>query len=782
MKLSGIRWLDANTLLIRVAALVALLGIPFKRLPRRAQEFQGGVENILPFHLARTSHLVSFILGIGLLYIASQVSLRKRNSLYLAVAALVILIVAELSHYRNPVQLTLYVATLATLLWNRRQFVVMSDSTSLRRGLLTAAGIVVVMLLFVLVVFEVIDQRAFGKDYTTGQTISITYNQLTNGPQQALPSDVRFRRYDRMLLDLLRVSGVAITLIVVASLFQPLKLRRRAPHGHALYARTLLERYSTSPEDYFKLWPADKHYFFFREGFVAYTVANGVALVLDGASGWQDDLSGVRSHFLDYARLNGWQVAVIHADTHEAQAWQTDGMDEMKQVFIGSEAFVETDEFMVHTMRGKHFRYVRNRAGKDGLGFVAWQPPLNDTQLSQLQTVSDAWLQEGGKREYTYMMGYFDREYLRNCHVTVLTRTEEDGTSQTVAYANIIPVFAKAVASVDHIRSIPGVSGVAMHYLLMETIGYAAGQGAKTFNLGLAPLSKLDEKAEKNLNERMLAIVKQLGGRYYSFAGLEQFKGKFIPSWDPRYIVYQRGTRLLNVAVALNSVVAYGSNVRGTKRTDLWRPWLIGLAVVAGLSYASFPLGLMLNPSHAFKGLVSFLGQSDQPYNWVFDELDVVSAVVSMFVLLLIARRYRIRGKFYLWALGLAIANSLGTLVAAVIPLPDDYEDLSIRAVLQAGDIQVIFHGIASFVNSAAFVVAAALWAWAWRHKPGGVWRMWLAIVMVVLSTVGFAVGEWYPASSPAIQRLFIFSYATWLVAFVYDMTGHMRRTRQKKK
>ncbi len=552
------RWLDANTLLIRAAALAALLSIPFKRLPRRAQELQGGVENILPFHLAGTSHLVSFIVGIGLLYIASQVTLRKRNSLYLAVGALVVLIVAELLHYRNPLQLVLYIATLVTLVWNRKEFVVMSDSTSLRRGLLTAGGIVVVMVLFVVVVFEVIDQQAFGRDYTTRETISITYNQLTGGPHSDLPSDVRFRRYDRMLLDLLRVSGVVILLIVIASLFQPLKLRLRAPHTHAVYARALLERYSVSPEDYFKLWPDDKHYFFYREAFVAYTVSNGVALVLDGASGRPTDLADVRSHFLDYARLNGWQVAIIHADATEANAWQHD----MKQVFIGSEAFVETGEFMATTVRSKHFRYVRNKAVKDGLLFEPWQPPLSDEQLSKLKVISDDWLAEGGKREYTYMMGYFDRDYLQDCHVAVLIK---DG--ELVAYTNIIPVFAREVASIDHIRSIPGVSGVAMHYLLMETIGYAAGQGSKTFNLGLSPLSKLDEKDEKNLNERILSIVKQLGGRYYSFAGLEQFKGKFVPSWDPRFIVYQRGTRLLNVALALNNVVAY-SNVKKHKKHD----------------------------------------------------------------------------------------------------------------------------------------------------------------------------------------------------------------------
>ncbi len=216
--------------------------------------------------------------------------------------------------------------------------------------------------------------------------------------------------------------------------------------------------------------------------------------------------------------------------------------------------------------------------------------------------------------------------------------------------------------------------------------------------------------------------------------------------------------------------------------TDKWRFWLVGLAVVAGLSYASFPLGLWLNPSHAFTGLVSFLGQSDQPYNWVFDELDVVSASISLFVLMAALIRYKVVGKLYYWALALAVVNSLGTLIAALVPLPDTFDDTSIEAVLKAGDVQIIIHGVASFVNSAAFVVAAILWAWAWKHKAGFGWRIWLASSMVTLSTIGFAIGEWYPVTSPAIQRLFIATYAVWLVAFVWDITGHKRRVRAKRR
>ncbi len=217
------------------------------------------------------------------------------------------------------------------------------------------------------------------------------------------------------------------------------------------------------------------------------------------------------------------------------------------------------------------------------------------------------------------------------------------------------------------------------------------------------------------------------------------------------------------------------------KMRDTWRPWLIALAVIASICYASFPLALILNPPRAFTGFVSFLSQFDQPYSWLFSELDVVSAVVSTAILIVILYRYSVTNRLSTWALWLAILNGLGTLGAALVPLPDNFRELGVQAALKAWDPQVIFHGVASFVNSAAFVVAAILWAWASRRKPGFGWRASLAVIIVLLSTVGFAIGEWYPATSPAIQRLFIFGYMIWFIVFIIDLTRSNRRKKVYK-
>ena len=533
------RLLDKNSLLLRITGLIALLAIPFKHIPRQ-------VDDILPINSALTSHITSFILGFSLLYIAGQVARKKRSAFMLASSGLILLIVTELLHFHNYFQLGLYAVALASLQNDRRQYVVKSDTESFRRAAKTVVGLLLVVLTFSAILSSRVDVKDFGKDLSIMKTAEVFGLSLLSLP---VPEDIHPHGGGIRIIQLLNVAGVTSGILIGVSLFKPLQLRRPAPRSHTRDARRIIEQYSTSTEDYLKLWPNDKHYFFYEDSFLAYKVANGVALILDGATGKPDDLNALRQEFLAFARGNGWSTAIIHADDQEAQSW---AQYDMQKIFIGSEAAVDCQEFQATTYRDKHFRYVANRAQKDGVEFEFWEPPLNSSQVSELRDVSDQWL-TNGKREYTFIMGYFEDDYITNSRVGVL---KQNGT--VVAYANLLPGFVARADSIDHMRAVPGISQVAMHYLLMQIILQQSKTGSKILNLGLAPLSKLEDQSIENLSDRVLPLLRLLGSRYYSFSGLEQFKGKFRPEWEARYIIYSgNATRLPVIMNALNSATAY---------------------------------------------------------------------------------------------------------------------------------------------------------------------------------------------------------------------------------
>lgn len=740
---------DPYGLLIFLVGLLVLMEAFLRHMPEH-------LEAIIPFIPESTGRRVLFVIGIVLLYLSEQISRRKKNAWRIVVVILTSLILITLARRFNPAQLVSYCTVLTLFILERKSFVVRSDPGSMRRGIFMAVLQLVGAMLIVGLIFVVLDQRAFGRHTTTMQTFHLTTNALLGKP---LPTYVRPTHYDDALIDMLRLTGVFSAAIVLINLFRPLRVRGSSSHVNQERALASLATYSTSSEDFFKLYPHDKHYFFYKDSFVAYAVRGSAVLVLDGACVVPGDARLLRSAFLEYCRRNGWQVAVIHSDEAETKAWAQFGLEYIQ---IGSEAVIDSSEFVQTTAHSKHFRYVHNRAVKDGLRVEWWQPPLSSTQMALLKQISDAWI-KNGRQEYTFTMGPFSPEYPRDCRVAVLY----DQTQTAVAYANLLPTYGQVkTASIDHMRSLPATSSVAMHFLLQQCIEKTYSDGDTHFNLGFVPLAKLETESPK-LTDRLLVVLRRIGSQFYSSYGLEQFKGKFEPDWSPRYLAYQGGIRQLPAVVtAMRQIMTY-HETRAKQRRWSW-PLLILL--LASLLYASFPLAAFLNPKYAWTGLASVLGSDGQPYAWFFNGADVVSGVLAALVFLWLFKTKRPATGPLRKALSFAFLSVLGAVLAAVITMPDGSEIDGTISLQLLHHPAVIAHGIASFTNSAAFVVATIFWAIYWyRIKPLSL-RTLLAVSIVLLSTAGFVLGQAIPDWSGTIQRLFIICYGIWFVVFVYDI------------
>jgi phosphatidylglycerol lysyltransferase len=749
---------DPYGLLIFLVGLLVLAEAFLRHVPEH-------LETIIPFIPESTGRRALFVIGILLLYLSEQISRRKKNAWRIVVVMLVSLIVLTLARKFMLPQLLSYCAVLSLFILERKSFVVRSDADSLRHGLYIAALQILGSMVVVGLIFIVLDQREFGRHISTTQTFRLTTDALFGKP---LPHYVGPTRYDAAMIDMLRLTGIVNALLVVGDLFRPLHMRSSSSHANRARAQASLALYGTSSEDFFKLYPPDKHYFFYQESFVAYAVRGSTALVLDGACLAPDNAEPLRSAFLGHCHRNGWQIAVVHSDEPETMAWAQLGLDYLQ---IGSEAIIDSQEFVDDTVHSKHFRYVHNRAAKDALRVEWWQPPLSTAQIASLEHISDAWLQNG-RQEYTFIMGPFSHEYLRDCQVAVLF----DKNQSAVAYVNLLPTYGQTkTASIDHMRSLPDTSSVAMHFLLQNCIEKTLADGKTHFNLGFVPLAKLETELPK-LTNRLMAVLRRVGSRIYSSYGLEQFKGKFEPYWSPRYLAYQGGVRQLPATVtAMRQIITY----QDTKRRR-WS-WPIVLLAIASFLYASFPLASFMNPRYAWHGLTSALGGNGQPYAWFFNGADIVSGLLAIAVLLWLFKTKRPRDGYIRTALNFALVSVTGAIVAAIIPLPEGNTALDGHLSLQLlHHPTIIAHGIASFMNSFAFVVAAVLWVAYWCNKKLFGWRIMLATAIVLSSTVGYVLGQMIPSWSGTIQRVFVVLYGIWFVVFAYDLLGLHRRHRGK--
>ena len=103
----------------------------------------------------------------------------------------------------------------------------------------------------------------------------------------------------------------------------------------------------------------------------------------------------------------------------------------------------------------------------------------------------------------------------------------------------------------------PGV----MDYLFLQLMQYGKDRGYRWFNLGMAPLSGVEARSRTQLWNRAAALAFQHGENFYNFQGLRQYKEKFHPIWEPRYLAIPRGLALPVILTNIASLI--GGGVRG---------------------------------------------------------------------------------------------------------------------------------------------------------------------------------------------------------------------------
>lgn len=745
-----VRWTNAKTsipaLIVGLSGALSLLTLPLKGLPLNSYSW-------LPFNPYHFATATTLTLGLGLIYIAFQLYRKRQNAYRIAIVSLGLLTVIQIVHSRVPEQTLLYAVGLLFLYYNRSQYTVKHDVVSLQRTIILTTIMLFTIVLFASYTFARIDQVEYGKTLTTSETLRVTLNAMLGDP---IPAELRPTGHDRNLLFSLQASFIAAVATLLSALFYPVGFKKRLSARGLSRAEKILKEWSASSEDYLKLWPKDKHYFFYEDSFLAYGHARGIAMVLDGAAGNPQKFNTLRAAFLKECHTNAWQVSVLHADTAERDEWAKLGV---KGIYLGSEARVHIRDFCENRVRDKHFRYINNKATKDGLKVREVAMPLNAKSVKELRIVSDEWL-TAGRREYAFMMGYFDRQYLAKCRIFAVYKGNE-----MVAYTNLLPSFTGKDMSIDHMRFKRHVSPATMHFLLLKTIIALNESGAETLNLGLSPLSKLDENTDR-VTKAVLSTVRRLGGRYYSFAGLEQFKGKFGPQWEPTYLLYSNLQNLALVGAAVNKL---------TTHREFAIPKLpLFIAAIAGATYASFPLALLVNPDYAFKDYVSTLGQSNQPFSWIFNSLDLLSSVLVIGLSAFLIKEYWKPVKLLKIGLYSLIVSALGTLLAAVFSLPESIDNPSIHDL---DNIHVLTHVLFSTVNTLGYLTTVGLWAWHFYKVQGFNLRHYLAFVISVFALFSLAFEVFEVSAGIYVQRLLILSYAGWLVWFIFDVvTTHAPR------
>jgi phosphatidylglycerol lysyltransferase len=97
-----------------------------------------------------------------------------------------------------------------------------------------------------------------------------------------------------------------------------------------------------------------------------------------------------------------------------------------------------------------------------------------------------------------------------------------------------------------------------MSYLFVQLMLWGRSEGYQWFNLGMAPLAGLKNRALAPLWNRLGAFVFRQGESFYNFQGLRDYKARFDPVWEPRYLASPGGLTLPFVLTDIASLIGGG--------------------------------------------------------------------------------------------------------------------------------------------------------------------------------------------------------------------------------
>jgi len=220
---------------------------------------------------------------------------------------------------------------------------------------------------------------------------------------------------------------------------------------------------------------------------------------------------------------------------------------------LGEEARIPLETFSLEGSNRKGLRHVLHKLEKEGCTFEVIASEDVPLLLPELKRISDAWLAEKNTREKGFSLGFFNEDYLKRFPAGIVRKN-----GKIVAFANIWAGGKKKELSIDLMRYNSEAPHGVMDYLFTHLILWGKQEGYRWFSLGMAPLSGLEDRALAPLWNRVGAFIFRHGEHFYNFQGLRQYKEKFDPTWERKYLASPGGLALPRILADLASLISGG--------------------------------------------------------------------------------------------------------------------------------------------------------------------------------------------------------------------------------
>lgn len=488
------------------------------------------MELLLPLGFVEGGALLSSAIGAALLIIAHGMLRRVEGAYWLAVGALAAGIVASLLHGLDYERAVILFLMGLILLPCKREFY---RSARLTRNPLSIRWI----LLMASIIIAGVGVYFFAHK-ATPYSHELWWQFAAD---QSAPRATRAGLVGALVIGLFAL---------VTALRPPRVVAQLATAEEVEQARAVIAT-QTNPDANFAL-TGDKSLLFSDSGrsFLMYRVQARSWIALGDPVGDPDEAAQLAWEFVDAANAANARPVFYEVAADNLALWAEMGLAMHK---MGEEAIVPLPAFSLEGGQRKKLRTARNRATRDGLSFEMLSAPIDDTTMEVLRKISNQWLADKHSSEKQFSVGRFDPDYLRQFPIAIVRHD-----ARIVAFANVLTTQTKETATIDLMRHVDDAPSGLMDYLFTELLLHLRTEGFAQFSLGMAPLAGLEARRGSRWTMKLGALVYRHGGHFYNFDGLRNFKEKFDPKWEPRFLIAPHRANILLIATDAAALIAGG--------------------------------------------------------------------------------------------------------------------------------------------------------------------------------------------------------------------------------
>jgi phosphatidylglycerol lysyltransferase len=274
-------------------------------------------------------------------------------------------------------------------------------------------------------------------------------------------------------------------------------------------------------------WAANK------KALIVYQKVGNKLVVLGDPVGKEEYVKEAIYEFIQYGKNHHLKTVFYQVTPKFLPSYQEAGYHLFK---LGEEARVPLRDFSLAGKKGAKLRTRKNKFERNGYQFMVVHPPYTDEFVHQIRKISDSWL--GNRKEKGFSVGFFCEHYISRFPLALLKNPK----GEIIAFATLACDSKKEnrTITIDLMRYVQDRPHGTMDMLFLSIFNWCKENGYDWCSMGMSPLSNIGTEKNSSKIEKVARFFFHYGNSFYNFKGLFEYKNKFFPLWEPRYLAYQK--------------------------------------------------------------------------------------------------------------------------------------------------------------------------------------------------------------------------------------------------